>query len=147
MKGPSAFTFAILAVLLIIPISFHHSSTLKPTSDDDMSWIRDALETLSLSDAIDNTTLWADECSSVIVTGSAAKDGRAILMKNRDYILDPWNHPIYTPASTSHFAYVGVNTNTMGINEKGLAVMNTAMPELEPEPGLGNLNLNQKILE
>jgi len=147
VKGPSAFTFAILAVLLIIPISFHHSSTLKPTSDDDMSWIRDALETLSLSDAIDNTTLWEDECSSVIVTGSAAKDGRAILMKNRDYILDPWNHPIYTPASTSHFAYVGVNTNTMGINEKGLAVMNTAMPELEPEPGLGNLNLNQKILE
>jgi hypothetical protein len=68
-------------------------------------------------------------------------------MKNRDWILDRSNRPIYTPASSSHFAYVGVNTNTMGINEKGLALMNTAMPELESEPGLGNLNLNQKILE
>jgi hypothetical protein len=35
----------------------------------------------------------------------------------------------------------------MGINEVGLAVMNTAMPSLETDPGYGNLLLNQKILE
>lgn len=147
MKGLREITLVLLATFLILPISIHYTPLLRPTSDDDLRWVNDVLETFALSDEIDNTTLWDDECSSVIVTGSAAKDGRAILMKKRDYLLDPWNRPIYTPATLSHFAYVGVNTNAMGINEKGLAVMNTAMPELETEPGLGNLNLNQKILE
>ena len=147
MKGSRAITLVILSALLILPLSSHITSTLDLNSNDDLAWIHDAFETLSLSNEDFNTTLWEDECSSVIVTGSAAKDGRAILMKNRDWPLDRSNRPIYTPATTSHFAYVGVNTNTMGINEKGLAVMNTAMPELESEPGVGNLNLNQKILE
>jgi hypothetical protein len=88
-----------------------------------------------------------EECSAVIVTGSAAKDGRPILMKNRDSFEDRYNTPIYIPATDSSFAFVAVNTNTMGINERGLAVMNTAMPDLEEEAGVGNLILNRWILE
>jgi hypothetical protein len=141
-------TLAMLFFLLLLPLSSNFSFTFEPRSNDDLSWVDDALRTLSYTDElVDNVTLWENECSSVIVTGSAAKDGRAILMKNRDWALDSSNRPIYTPATTGHYAYVGVNTNTMGINEKGLAVMNTAMPDLEPDPGLGNLILNQRILE
>ena len=148
MKSPKAITLAILAALLILPLSSQYPSTLKPSSDDGLSWINEAIQTLSYSeDEIADTMFWEEECSSVIVTGNASKDGRAILMKNRDWSLDPLNCPFYVPATSGHFAYVGVNTNTMGINERGLAVMNTAMPELEPEPGLGNLDLNQRILE
>jgi hypothetical protein len=87
------------------------------------------------------------ECSSVIVTGTAAKDGRAILMKNRDWASDRAHRPIYHPATSSTYAVVAVNEFTMGINERGLAVMNTAMPSLEPDPAYGNLPLNRKILE
>jgi len=68
-------------------------------------------------------------------------------MKNRDYILDKANRPYYVAATSKTFAYVTINYNTMGINEKGLAVMNTAMPILEPTPGEGNLELNRLILE
>lgn len=89
----------------------------------------------------------SEECSSVIVTGDATKDGRPILMKNRDSPEDLFNMPVYIPATTSSFAFVAVNTNAMGINERGLAVMNTAMPELEHEYGIGNLVLNRWILE
>jgi len=95
----------------------------------------------------DRPNLQETECSSVIVTGSAAKNGRAILMKNRDYILDRANRPYYVAATTKTFAYVTINYHTMGINEKGLAVMNTAMPILEPMAGEGNLELNRLILE
>ncbi|KXH74839.1 MAG: hypothetical protein AM326_09495 [Candidatus Thorarchaeota archaeon SMTZ-45] len=87
-------------------------------------------------------------CSSVIVTGNATRDGRAILMKNRDLIDERMNIPVYTPATANTYAYVGVNTNTMGINEKGLAVMNTYLPALAgSEPITGNVLLNQRILE
>jgi hypothetical protein len=89
----------------------------------------------------------SEECSAIIVTGSAAKDGRPILMKNRDSFEDRYNIPVYIPATASSFAFVAVNTNTMGINERGLAVMNTAMPDLEEEAGVGNLVLNRWILE
>ncbi len=94
------------------------------------------------------TADWTQACSSVIVTGNATKDGRAILMKNRDWLDQPMNIPVYVPATPSTYAYVGVNTNTMGINEKGLAVMNTYLPALAgADLPTGNLILNQKILE
>lgn len=95
-----------------------------------------------------NTRLWETECSSVIVTGNATKDGRAILMKNRDLPDEHMNVPIYVPAKPGSYAFVGVNTNAMGINERGLAVMNTYLPALAGlEPIEGNLLLNQMILQ
>lgn len=148
MNGQRKVVLVILGAFLILSLSLNFTITAQLDSREDMSWVDDAIRTLSTSDSvINNTTLWEDECSSVIVTGSASKDGRAILMKNRDWLPDNSNRPIYVPATNSTYAYVGVNTNTMGINEKGLAVMNTAMPALETEPGYGNLILNQKILE
>ncbi len=104
-------------------------------------------ESISLDTAPQDSDELEIECSSVIVTGSAAKDGRAILLKNRDWPSDRAHRPIYYPATPSTYAVVAINQFTMGINEVGLAVMNTAMPSLEPDPAYGNLPLNQKILE
>ncbi len=89
-----------------------------------------------------------EECTSVIITGTAAKDARAILMKNRD-TAETENAPVYNPATDGIFAFVAVNSMWMGINEKGLAVMNTAMPALSSSPNPGSYNgaLNRKILE
>ncbi|NIO36620.1 hypothetical protein GTO27_02845 [Candidatus Bathyarchaeota archaeon] len=39
-----------------------------------------------------------EECVSVIVTGNATGDGRAILMKNRD-TGDVMNSPVYHPSA------------------------------------------------
>jgi hypothetical protein len=116
---------------------------------------KNASSLLLFSDDI--TENYVEECTSVIVTGSAAKDGRAILMKNRD-TSDTMNKPVYTSRKTitvgnqtyDTYAYTAVNWCWMGINEKGLAVMNTLMSALS---GTGhgfawdNGALNQKILE
>ena len=98
--------------------------------------------------SVGNSAASLEECTSVIVTGTAAKDGRAILMKNRD-TSEVQNIPVYAPATDESFAFVAVNSMWMGINEKGLAVMNTAMPTLSASPNSGSYNgaLNRKILE
>jgi len=68
-----------------------------------------------------------EECVSVIVTGNATEDGRAILMKNRD-TGDVMNSPVYNPsAGDGTYAYVMVDNYWMGINERGLAIMNTGV--------------------
>ncbi len=88
-----------------------------------------------------------EECTAVIVTGTAAKDGRAILMKNRD-TSDTTNKPIYYPPKDGKYGYIMVNTYWMGINEKGLAVMNTQVSALAfGGSGLDNGALNRWIIE
>ncbi|MFW9849404.1 MAG: carcinine hydrolase/isopenicillin-N N-acyltransferase family protein [Candidatus Thorarchaeota archaeon] len=89
-----------------------------------------------------------EACTSVIVTGSAAKDGRAILMKNRDSS-QVYNVPVYHSATNDTYAFVAINSYWMGMNEKGLAVMNTAMPDLAEGTDYGSFNgpLNRIILE
>jgi hypothetical protein len=88
-----------------------------------------------------------EECTSVIVTGTAAKDGRAILMKNRD-TSDTMNKPIYYSPKDEKYGYVMVNTYWMGINEKGLAVMNTLVSALGfGGSGMDNGALNRWIIE
>ncbi|MHA1636646.1 MAG: carcinine hydrolase/isopenicillin-N N-acyltransferase family protein [Candidatus Thorarchaeota archaeon] len=103
---------------------------------------RNVTEERSLSDNA------LEECTSVIVTGNAAKNGRAILMKNRDSIPGN-NRPVYHPSTSDTFAFVAVNSMWMGINEHGLAMMNTAMMDLAENPGSGYDNgiLNRRILE
>jgi hypothetical protein len=128
-------------------VSFSIINITDSSSEND--WTREDLQTIIAIDSpINYTEDWSQACSSVIVTGNATKDGHAILMKNRDLADEPRNIPIYIPATPSTYAFVGVNTNAMGINEKGLAVMNTYMPALAGfEPIEGNLLLNQRILE
>jgi hypothetical protein len=88
-----------------------------------------------------------EQCTSVIVTGTAAKNGRAILMKNRD-TSDTKNKPVYYPPTGGHYGYVMVNSVWMGINEKGLAVMNTAVGALGfGGSGMDNGALNQWIIQ
>ncbi|MEM3701024.1 MAG: M14 family zinc carboxypeptidase [Candidatus Bathyarchaeia archaeon] len=88
-----------------------------------------------------------EECTAVIVTGKAAKDGRAILMKNRD-TSDTMNRPIYYPPKDGNYGYIMVNTYWMGINEKGLAIMNTKVSALGfGGSGLDNGALNRWIIE
>ena len=88
-----------------------------------------------------------EECTAVIVTGAAAKDGRAILMKNRD-TSETMNKPVYCPPTDGKYGYVMVNYVAMGINERGLAVMNTAVSALAfGGSGLNNGDLNRWIVE
>jgi hypothetical protein len=88
-----------------------------------------------------------EECTAVIATGTAAKDGRAILMKNRD-TSDTMNKPVYYPPKDGKYGYIMVNTYWMGINEKGLAVMNTQVSALGfGGSGLDNGALNRWIIE
>jgi len=95
---------------------------------------------------IENGTRY-EECTAVIVTGTAAKDGRAILMKNRD-TSDTMNKPVYYPPKDGKYGYIMVNHVWMGINEKGLAVMNTLVSALGfGGSGLDNGALNRWIIE
>ena len=96
-------------------------------------------------------------CTCVIVTGSASAGEWAVLAKNRDWS-DLRNKPVYVPSKTivvdgesvETYAYTAVNTYWMGMNERGLAVVNSLMTALEGD-GQGyswdNGELNQKILE
>ena len=135
--------------LLCILFIVSSPSIITNDSGSEYDWENDGIQTvIAINTAINYTGDWSQACSSVIVTGNATKDGRAILMKNRDLADEPVNVPIYVPATPSTYAFIGVNINAMGINEKGLAVMNTYLPALAgSEPILGNLLLNQLILE
>ena len=141
-RGSAIFLLCILFIVSFPTINITDSSS-------ENNWVRERLQTIIAIDSpINHTEDWSQACSSVIVTGNATKDGHAILMKNRDWPYERVNIPYYVPSTDNTYAFVGVNTNTMGINEKGLAVMNTYLPELAGlEPIEGNLILNQKILE
>ncbi len=139
----------LFCILFILSLSLLFTNESLSESAPDNDFIReDYPPNVSIKPTLNSTEYLGQACSSVIVTGNASKDGRAILMKNRDWPYDRKNSPIYVPATASTFAFIGVNTNTMGINEKGLAVMNTYLPALAgTDPIEGNLILNQKILE
>jgi hypothetical protein len=121
-------TYSFLTLLIIIPILTSYqpdpNSTTQTTVNSDM-----------------------EQCTAVIVTGTAAKSGRAILMKNRD-TGDTQNKPTYVAPTSEHYGYTMVNWVWMGINERGLAVMNTAVGALGfGGSGMDNGVLNRWILE
>lgn len=121
-------TYSFLTLLIIIPILTSYqpdlNSTTQITANSDM-----------------------EQCTAVIVTGTAAKDGRVILMKNRD-TGDTTNKPTYVAPTSEHYGYIMVNWVWMGINERGLAVMNTLVSALGfGGGGMGNGALNRWILE
>lgn len=88
-----------------------------------------------------------EACTSVIVTGTASEGGYAILSKNRDSG-DTNNKPIYHAPTGGHYGYIMVNDLWMGMNEKGLAVMNTYLGSLRfSGGGLDNGPLNQWIVQ
>lgn len=88
-----------------------------------------------------------EACTSVIVTGTASDGGYAILSKNRDSG-DTMNKPVYHAPAGGHFGFVMVNDLWMGMNERGLAVMNTFQGALRfGGSGLDNGPLNQWIVQ
>lgn len=141
--GSSRLIFAILTFVLFI-------SAVVPLSNQ-VPWqsysSSDVLESTALPTMSDDTVS-DEECTSIIVTGRAAKDGRAILMKNRDSS-ETYNRPVYYAATATTYGFVAVNSLWMGINERGLAVMNTAMLALAESPNAGEYNglLNRMVLE
>lgn len=81
---------------------------------------------------------WA--CTSAIVSGDAAKNGRPLLWKHRDTGTEH-NFVARTPARDGNLAYVGLynagdstlSEAWMGMNEAGFAIMNTASYNLAPD--------------
>ena len=68
-------------------------------------------------------------------------------MKNRD-TSDTMNKPVYHAPEGGHYGYVMINDVWMGINERGLAVMNTLVGALGfGGGGMDNGALNRWILE
>lgn len=87
-----------------------------------------------------------DQCTSVIVTGTASAGGWAILSKNRD-ASDATNKPTYFARSGTDYSYVAENGAWMGMNERGLALTNNVVSNLGfGGAGLDNGALNKKIL-
>jgi hypothetical protein len=66
-----------------------------------------------------------EECTAVMVTGTHAKDGRSILMKNRDWSDTQYQKPyFYSSYAGGNYSYILMSAY-MGMNEAGLAIMNT----------------------
>ena len=102
---------------------------------------------LDLNRSTQTTDSDVEQCTAVIVTGTAAKDGRPILMKNRD-APDTQNKPTYVAPTSEHYGYTMINDVWMGINERGLAVMNTQVSALGfGGGGMDNPTLNRWIVQ
>lgn len=90
-----------------------------------------------------------EECTAVIVTGTASEGGYAILAKNRDVSTsNSAQSPVYTPSSSGIYASIMVSSYWMGMNEKGLAIENTVVSELEYDSSrMSNGVLNRWIVQ
>ena len=100
MNGHRRNVGILLCVLFIVSVSpFNVNESFSHFKRD---WAEEELYSVgTTSSPVNYTDDWDQACSSVIVTGTATKDGRAILMKNRDLIEDPVNIPVYIPATAN----------------------------------------------
>lgn len=89
-------------------------------------------------DTSEELTEIKEECTAVIVTGTHAKDGRAIMMKNRDWNATQYQKPWFVSSyAGGNYSYILMSAY-MGMNEVGLAIMNT----LQSCPGLNVWHYN-----
>lgn len=94
----------------------------------------------ALLPALVAATICADACTSMIVCGRASDSGRPLLWKHRDTGADN-NFIERVEATDSTFGYVGLfnagdstlSEAWMGMNDAGLAIMNTASYNLMPD--------------
>jgi len=94
---------AIFLLCILFIVSFSTISIIDSSSEN--GWAGEELQTIiAIESPINYTEDWSQACSSVIVTGNATKDGRAILMKNRDWPYDRGNVPIYVPSTEDTYA-------------------------------------------
>ncbi|MEM5794633.1 MAG: LamG-like jellyroll fold domain-containing protein [Candidatus Aenigmatarchaeota archaeon] len=98
-----------------------------------------SLPTFIKKDEINNeNSSFEEECTAVIVTGTHAKDGRAIMMKNRDWSDTQYQKPWFVSSyAGGNYSYILMSAY-MGMNEVGLAIMNT----LQSCPGLNVWHYN-----
>lgn len=88
----------------------------------------------------------AEECTIGVASGSATADGRPMIWKTRDYISELDNEARYHTALDYKFVYVagagGTTTSgvRMGVNEHGLAIVNSTSSDLPDGSDTGPLN-------
>ena len=95
-----------------------------------------------------------DECTAWAVSRSKAGPERTLIAKNRDYLLSnrEWQ-AIFRCQPESGYAYFSLNSigacnaPSCGMNEKGLAIVDTRVPSTDIGPGLPRFTLMMQILE
>lgn len=85
-----------------------------------------------------------EECTIGVASGTATQDGRPMIWKTRDYLSELDNEVRFNPDLNYSFIYVtgsGSSTSArMGVNEHGLAIVNSNATDLDQGSGTGLLN-------
>ena len=84
-----------------------------------------------------------EECTIGVACGKATQDGRPMVWKTRDYIQEPDNWVKYNRNMDHNFIYVtgaGSTSARMGVNEHGLAIVNSTSSDLPDGSDTGFLN-------
>ncbi|MEN8155889.1 MAG: T9SS type A sorting domain-containing protein [Bacteroidota bacterium] len=85
-----------------------------------------------------------EECTIGVACGAATQDGRPMIWKTRDYLDEPDNEVRYDNYMKYRFIYVaGADSRTsarMGVNEHGLAIVNSNTTDLPDGSDTGPLN-------
>ena len=83
-----------------------------------------------------------EECTIGVASGAATPDGRPMVWKTRDNSTAPNNKIKYVTSYTYDYVCVGTANSTnvpwMGVNEKGLAIVNSMIYDLPGGSGPGN---------
>lgn len=85
---------------------------------------------------VSTTIVVADGCSGLIATGTSVKDGRSIIVKNR-HLNENNQLPTFGRGAYSYWG-IGDGVNSfyrMGLNEKGLAIANFNIPDIDLKNG------------
>lgn len=89
-----------------------------------------------------------EQCTIGVASGSATKDGRPLVWKTRDYISELDNELRYNVNHTYKFIYVagagGSTSARMGVNQHGLAIVNSTSSDL-PDGSASGINNGQLI--
>ncbi len=90
-----------------------------------------------------------EECTSAVVAGWATPDGRPLLWKNRDIDVADNKIVFLTEGPLKVLALVNADSQAsvwMGVNEAGLAIINTASEDLEGSSSSQNGSFQKKAL-
>lgn len=90
-----------------------------------------------------------EECTSAVVAGWATRDGRPLLWKNRDTDVADNKVVFLTEGPLKALALVNADSSDsvwMGVNEAGLAIINTASEDLEGSSSAQNGSFQKKAL-
>lgn len=90
-----------------------------------------------------------EECTSAVVAGWATQDGRPLLWKNRDIDVADNKIVFLTEGPLKALALVNADSPAsvwMGVNEAGLAIINTASEDLEGSSSAQNGSFQKRAL-